>query len=209
MNTAKIRFPIVEIFHSLQGEGANVGMEAVFLRLGKCNLNCPWCDTEFNKYNYKELGEILEEVKKYNCPNIIITGGEATIYKNLNLLSLALKKENYKLFLESNGLINNFANFDYIALSPKYIYKDKYQNIIYNNINEIRIVVDNYTAEFLDFCLLIRKNIRADYYFLSPCELKGEINLLETIKLLGKLNQNLKNNKWLLSLQTHKIIGIE
>lgn len=39
------RFPIVEIFESLQGEGFNTGMPAIFVRFGKCNLTCPWCDT--------------------------------------------------------------------------------------------------------------------------------------------------------------------
>ena len=33
-------FRIVEIFESLQGEGYNTGMSAVFVRLGKCNLAC-------------------------------------------------------------------------------------------------------------------------------------------------------------------------
>lgn len=209
MNIEKIRFPVVELFNSLQGEGANVGMEAVFLRLGKCNLNCPWCDTEFTKYNYFYIPELLAKIKVYNCKNIIITGGEPTIYKNLNLLTTELKKENYNLYLESNGLLNNFPNFDYIALSPKYIYRTLYKDIKYNNIDEVRIVADNNSEDFLEFCNLIRKNIQANYYFLSPCETEGEFNLLETIKILGKLNQNLTQNKWLLSLQTHKLLGIE
>ncbi len=41
------QYRIVEIFESLQGEGWNTGMPAVFVRLGKCNLACGWCDTDY------------------------------------------------------------------------------------------------------------------------------------------------------------------
>ena len=47
MNT---NYRIVEIFESLQGEGYNTGMPAIFLRFGKCNLSCKWCDTEYNNF---------------------------------------------------------------------------------------------------------------------------------------------------------------
>ena len=37
----------------------------------------------------------------------------------------------------------------------------------------------------------------------------GKMNLLETITQLGQLNLRANKPKWQLSLQTHKIIGIE
>ena len=36
--------PVVESFYSIQGEGANTGKAAWFVRLGGCNVRCPWCD---------------------------------------------------------------------------------------------------------------------------------------------------------------------
>ncbi|MEC7383011.1 MAG: 7-carboxy-7-deazaguanine synthase QueE, partial [Cyanobacteriota bacterium] len=38
--------PVVETFHSLQGEGAHVGRSAFFIRLAGCDVGCSWCDTK-------------------------------------------------------------------------------------------------------------------------------------------------------------------
>ena len=38
--------PLVEKFHSLQGEGFHTGKSAFFLRLAGCNVGCAWCDTK-------------------------------------------------------------------------------------------------------------------------------------------------------------------
>ena len=44
--SAALTLPVVETFHSLQGEGAHAGRSAFFLRLGGCAVGCPWCDTK-------------------------------------------------------------------------------------------------------------------------------------------------------------------
>ena len=58
------QYRIVEIFESLQGEGWNTGMPAVFIRLGKCNLACSWCDTDYLKFGMMSLSDILGRLKK-------------------------------------------------------------------------------------------------------------------------------------------------
>ncbi len=55
-------YNIVEIFESLQGEGFNTGMPSIFVRFGKCNLACPWCDTNYNQFERMTLAQIMEEV---------------------------------------------------------------------------------------------------------------------------------------------------
>ena len=201
-------FRIVEIFESLQGEGYNTGMPAIFIRFAGCNLNCVWCDTNFRQYTRFTLEQLLTKVKQYTSKNIIITGGEPTMVKALPELLLPLKQAGYYIAIESNGLGKVDPLIDYIALSPKFCYQARYQKIVQPTASEVRIVAENH-ADFLPFCQYIEQNIQAKRYYLSPCEKKGEFNMLETIELLGKINQNRNDNKWLLSIQTHKFANIE
>ncbi|HDL3805946.1 TPA: 7-carboxy-7-deazaguanine synthase QueE [Mannheimia haemolytica] len=200
------RFPIVEIFESLQGEGFNTGMPAIFVRFGKCNLTCPWCDTNYNQFEQWTLSDILAKVRSYSAKNVIITGGESTIQPNLSLLLEQFKKEGYFLAIETNGLKEVPAQIDYIATSPKRMYQEKYQRRCIEFANEVRIVVD---GEVQGFCEQIESQIKAEHYYLSPCEVEGKMNLLETITQIGLLNQRPNKPKWQLSIQTHKIVGIE
>lgn len=200
------RFPIVEIFESLQGEGFNTGMPAIFVRFGKCNLTCPWCDTNYNQFEQWTLSDILAKVRSYSAKNVIITGGEPTIQPNLSLLLEQFKKEGYFLAIETNGLKDVPAQIDYIATSPKRMYQEKYQRRCIEFANEVRIVVD---GEVQGFCEQIESQIKAEHYYLSPCEVEGKMNLLETITQIGLLNQRPNKPKWQLSIQTHKIVGIE
>ena len=201
-------FRIVEIFESLQGEGYNTGMAAIFIRFAGCNLNCLWCDTNFRQYTRFTLEQLLTKVKQYTSKNIIITGGEPTMVKTLPELLLPLKQAGYYIAIESNGLGKVDPLIDYIALSPKFCYQARYQKIIQPTASEVRIVAENH-ADFLPFCQYIEQNIQAKRYYLSPCEKNGEFNMFETIELLGKINQNRNDNKWLLSIQTHKFANIE
>ncbi|PIT11069.1 radical SAM protein [Snodgrassella alvi] len=202
------QFNIVEIFESLQGEGYNTGMPAIFIRLAACNLKCPWCDTDFMRYQSMSLQHILDIVQQYQSKNIIITGGEPTIHKKLPLLLQKLKQKNYYIALESNGLGIVDPHIDYIALSPKFHYRQHYPLLAQNRADEVRIVVEDH-PEFIAFCQKIEQHILARHYFLSPCEQNNQFNILTTLQTLGKLNQHRYNNKWLLSLQTHKLANIE
>lgn len=203
-----LEFRIVEIFESLQGEGYNTGMPAIFIRLAGCNLNCRWCDTNFRQYTRFTLDQLLDKVKQYKSKNIIITGGEPTLVKDLSKLLLPLKQAGYFIAIESNGLGKVDALIDYIALSPKFCYQSRYQKIVQSIANEVRIVAENH-PDFISFCQYIEQNIQAKRYYLSPCEKNGEFNMHETITLLGKINQNRIENKWLLNIQTHKLANIE
>lgn len=203
---ANTEYRIVEIFETLQGEGFNTGMPSIFIRFGKCNLACPWCDTNYNQYTTKTLAEIMAVVRGFSAKNIIITGGEPTIQPNLERLLDVLKAEGYFIAVETNGLKPVPKQIDYIATSPKRIYQKNYLKHHILFAHEVRIVVD---GDMLEFCEQIENTIPAERYYLSPCETDGVMNMLETITQLGKLNQRSHKPRWQLSIQTHKMAGIE
>ena len=69
---------ISEIFYSVQAEGLNLGMPAVFVRLAGCNKRCSFCDSKYSWIDDTEMtiDEVIKEARKYNCRNIVLTGGE-------------------------------------------------------------------------------------------------------------------------------------
>ena len=60
--------PVVEKFHSLQGEGFHCGKSAFFIRLAGCEVGCPWCDTKHSwdskKYPLLSIEALLSEIKE-------------------------------------------------------------------------------------------------------------------------------------------------
>lgn len=201
------QYRIVEIFESLQGEGYNTGMPAVFIRLGKCNLACSWCDTDYLKFEMLSLSEILGRLKHYSARNIIITGGEPTIQPHLEVLLNALKAQGYRLCIETNGLNTVPPQIDFVATSPKACYAAKYEKSSLTVADEVRIVAD---GDVLAFCEQIERKIHARYFYLSPCEREGVMNIYETIRQIGLLNaQPHAAVHWQLSVQAHKWAGIE
>ncbi|WP_373753794.1 7-carboxy-7-deazaguanine synthase QueE [Neisseria weixii] len=201
------QYRIVEIFESLQGEGYNTGMPAIFIRLGKCNLACSWCDTDYLRFEMMSLHEILGRLKNHRARNIIITGGEPTIQPHLDTLLNALKAAGYYLCMETNGLNPVSPQIDFVATSPKACYADKYARSCIEKADEVRVVAD---GDVLAFCEQIEQKIQAEHFYLSPCERNGEMNIYDTIRQIGLLNS--RTNAlvhWQLSVQTHKWAEIE
>ena len=128
---------ISELFYSIQGEGKRAGSPSFFIRTNYCNLRCKFsngnlCDTSYTSWfpdDKKNLGDveinyILNEYKKINCKDIVITGGEPTIYLDeLNEICKEIKEINSDsvITIETNGtFIGNFVNqIDLISVSPK------------------------------------------------------------------------------------------
>lgn len=69
-----LKIPISEIFFSIQGEGLLQGIPSVLVRLSGCNLNCAWCDSKMKSSYVVSFEELINQISKYNCKYIILTG---------------------------------------------------------------------------------------------------------------------------------------
>ena len=96
-----------EIFYSIQGESLSIGIPTIFIRLTGCPLRCSYCDTEYAFTEGKKMSfdEIITSIKKYNCKNITITGGEPLSQKN-TLLFLDKISSLYEVSLETSNALS-------------------------------------------------------------------------------------------------------
>ena len=99
---------ISEIFFSLQGEGIEIGLPTVFVRLFACDLRCSWCDTmyavEGRDFRDKSIAEVISEIEKHDCKRVCITGGEPLIQiKDVEELADYLINNGYTILLETSG----------------------------------------------------------------------------------------------------------
>lgn len=205
-NESEIILKVVEIFHSLQGEGANAGKAAVFVRLANCNKNCWYCDTDWSKGTEMTVSEILNAVKKYSDSkdypyNLLIwTGGEPTLQLTDEILEFFA---DYYNCIETNGSNPVPQRIQYISCSPKVGTALLRKN--FKHVNEFR-----YPIGVGDVLPDISELPKADNYFISP------IFLGEEKKRFQKVTENIeysinyiKNNpQWRLSLQLHKFLNI-
>lgn len=194
-------YPIVEIFHSVQGEGYHTGIPHVFVRFGNCNLRCEWCDTNFLEYEMRDLEDIVSEVSSYNCDRVIFTGGEPAL-QDLGSIGMELKKLGLHISIETNGTIPVDPIIDWICVSPKdQLYPDAV--IRQRSGNELKVV---YCGQDLSMYDELRTGF--EHHFLQPCYMEAESvesngSSFRTVESLVK-----RTPGWRLSLQTHKWMGV-
>ena len=190
------KYNIIEIFYSIQSEGFYTGTPVIFIRFFGCNLQCSFCD-EKDKINYNEyeIKDIIFELEKYKCKNVVLTGGEPSLQIDRNLLE-ELQKRKYKIFVETNGfkkLPLNSAYYNWITVSPK-------TNIINQKFcNEIKIVYNGQTKDEIEE---IVSKVNKCLVYLQP-----ESNKKEYVDKAIKLLEDRKG--WQLSIQWHKLIGVK
>ena len=120
-----IRFPLVEIFHSVEGEGLMAGTPMLFVRFAKCNLACSFCDTPYNRGAITaDLESLVSLILKTGVRWIKFTGGEPTLQNGLSPLvkALMMARPELKFAIETNGMIWNEALplIHYVVVSPKF-----------------------------------------------------------------------------------------
>ena len=195
-------YPIVEIFHSVQGEAFHAGVPHVFIRFGNCNLRCEWCDTDFLTYEEMELGNIVDEVLSYNCKRVIFTGGEPCL-QDLETIGKALKVHGINLSVETNGTIEVPEIIDWICVSPK--------DQLYPNVGIKQRIGDELKVVYCGQDLTLYDELKDgfDHLFIQPCYFENE-SVEWNGKNFAQTENIVKHNQdWRLSLQTHKWMGVD
>jgi 7-carboxy-7-deazaguanine synthase len=117
---------------TLQGEGASAGQRAGFVRLGRCSLNCSWCDTPYS-WDWKrydpavelreiDVGEVAASIRAMDVPRVVVTGGEPLLQQRalvelLRLLpGLAVEVETNGIHAPEPELVEHVERFN---VSPK------------------------------------------------------------------------------------------
>lgn len=154
-----MKFKINEIFDSIQGEGIFVGVPMNFIRFTECNLQCRWCDTDFENGEILELDEILSRLNK-KWKWVSLTGGEPMLEDNLPGLIKELREKEFKVLLETNGTIFEkeiFEGCNFISVDIKPpssgnpVYDKKVIDYLFKNPgkNQLKVVIqDKHDLEF-------------------------------------------------------------
>ncbi len=122
------------MFLTAQGEGANIGRTAVFIRFAGCNLwsgreedragaICQFCDTDFvGGSRYADADELADAAIAL-WPDAahrmtVLTGGEPLLQADAPLLA-ALQARDFYVAIETNGTQELPGQIDWVCVSPK------------------------------------------------------------------------------------------
>lgn len=207
-------YSIKEVFYTLQGEGAHTGRPAIFVRFSGCNLwngiekdrkdaVCNFCDTDFvgtnghlgGRYSKEQLSAIVQSlwptVASKQTPYIVCTGGEPLLQLDEPLIA-AFHAAGFLVAVETNGTVAPPVGLDWICVSPK-----NNQPLLITKGHELKLVYPQLGVNPAQYLAL-----DFDHFFLQPMDGR-EGSLEKTIAYVKS------QPSWRLSLQTHKMIGIE
>jgi organic radical activating enzyme len=191
----------MEHFYTLQGEGVFAGHAAYFIRLGGCDVGCPWCDVKesWPREGHQEMSahSIAAFVKESGAPIAVITGGEPLLH-NLDALTAALKNEGIRVHIETSGSSPVSGTFDWVTLSPKRFKVPLPE--VYPLVNELKVVISSqqdfrWAEKHAPLCAESTKLL-----------LQPEWDTKESMVWITSYVK--MHPKWAVSLQTHKFLGI-
>ena len=207
-------YTVKEIFYTLQGEGAQAGRAAVFLRFSGCNLwsglerdraeaVCKFCDTDFIGTNadggkFADAAALARAVFAHwpqsarGKPYVVCTGGEPLLQLDAPAIA-ALHDMGFEIAIETNGTLLPPSGIDWICVSPK---ADAQQKLMRGD--ELKLVYPQAGADPERFAGQDFRN-----FFLQPMD-----NADRHANTEAATRYCLDHPQWRLSLQTHKLIGI-
>jgi len=211
-------YSVKEIYYTLQGEGAQAGRPAVFLRFAGCNLwsgreedraraVCNFCDTEFvgtdgpGGGKFKTATELAAAVQAkwpqvpgFDTPYVVCTGGEPLLQLDHAAVD-ALHEAGFEIGVETNGTLMAPAGLDWLCVSPKAA-----AEVVQTSGDELKLVYPQVEPDAQPEKFA---GMQFSHYFLQPMDSEDrDVNVQATIRYC------LEHPHWKLSLQTHKIIGI-
>ncbi len=112
---------IIEVFHSLQGEGPLTGVRTTFIRTARCNLRCAWCDTpySFGPGRERSIPSLLREVGRHRTQYVCLTGGEPLLQRESVPLVQRLAEQGVTTVIETGGSldVSPFLEIPHVVLS--------------------------------------------------------------------------------------------
>ena len=207
-------YAVKEIFHTLQGEGAQAGRAAVFCRFAGCNLwsgheedrasaVCRFCDTDFlgigpDGGRFAEAADLAERIAATwasgagSRPMVVMTGGEPLLQVDAALIA-AVHGRGFEIAVETNGTIEAPDGLDWVCVSPK-----AGAELRQRRGDELKLVYPQAEAEPERF-----DGMDFRHWFLQPMD--GPRREANTAAALAYC---LRHPQWRLSLQMHKLVGI-
>lgn len=206
---------VKEFFATFQGECYLAGVPAVFIRLGGCNLACSFCDTNFEDFDKLPLSEIIQKIEalSVNQNNIrvrnlvVITGGEP-FRQPIEKLCDALIAKNFKVQIETNGTLYRPINKQVeIVCSPKNPNGNnpKIRPDILERCNALKFIISANNSNYNKVWNVGEDGFNIPIYVQPMDEQNPQLNKqnIEHVKKIAF------ENGYNISLQTHKIMGIE
>jgi 7-carboxy-7-deazaguanine synthase (Cx14CxxC type) len=211
-------YSVKEIHYTLQGEGAQTGRPAVFLRFAGCNLwsgreqhradaVCRFCDTEFvgtdgrGGGKFESAHELADAVAAEwpgaaaNSAYVVCTGGEPLLQLDAAAVD-ALHASGFEIGVESNGTVAAPAGIDWLCISPKGNAK-----LNQRSGDELKLVFPQQEEAAQPDRFV---GLAFAHFYLQPCD---DADLAANTR--AAIDYCLEHPQWQLSLQTHKLIGID
>jgi 7-carboxy-7-deazaguanine synthase (Cx14CxxC type) len=205
-----LSYVVKELFLTVQGEGANIGRVAVFIRFAGCNLwsgreedrakaVCQFCDTDFvggeRFASASPLADAALAMWQAAAPDerfAVLTGGEPLLQVDAALVA-ALKQHGFTIAVETNGTQPLPAPIDWVCVSPK-----AGAPVVLDQADELKLVYPQSGAPPEHF-----ENFPAAHHWLSPMDSPARHANTEAAAAYC-----LANPRWRLAIQAHKSWGL-
>jgi 7-carboxy-7-deazaguanine synthase len=231
MRSSDLILPVNELFETVQGEATFTGMPSTFVRLQGCDVGCPWCDTKYTwELNHRpadplstivqkvtpspafaaaSIDELVHALSRSQSRHLVLTGGEPCMY-DLTELSSRMIDQGWTVQVETSGTepirIDTRA---WVTVSPKIDMPGgkTFRADAWDRANEIKMPIGK-PADVEALLALIhlhalrraQENKEAPLIWLQPLSMSPKATAL--------CIEAARRNRWRISVQTHKFLGV-